>query len=174
MWHGLFLLFEVHFYQNPQQTIVDNYDHIWQHGLDASVSQLGLAAPKNDIFKARESTLLVEVFQTFCDKNISGSPIVDNEDRVIGALSITDFQFSDAFNNYDQYSKRTVQDFIVDNPIKRTRPITCSGDTSLIAVLQKMVVAEVHRIFLVDDDDHVVAIISGTDVLKAILKTAGF
>ena len=49
--------------------------------------------------------------------------------------------------------------------------MTCQANDSLLQVMEKIVKAEVHRLVVVDEDDHVDGIVSLSDILTFLVLT---
>ncbi len=112
---------------------------------------------------------------------ISGVPVVDGQYRVIGVVSKTDLlhrivQGTDSNRGdfflaladdllegeIDPNELGMVEDFM------NSDPITCAPTDSIPVVAHQMADAHIHRIIVVDENQHLLGIISTTDLLRAL------
>ena len=112
---------------------------------------------------------------------ISGVPVVDVRMRVIGVVSRTDLlhrcvagpvgsrpgsffqslaEGVDPDVDFGPENLGTVEEFM------STDPVTATVDETIPVIAGRMAEQGVHRVIVVDDDDHVVGIVTTLDVLK--------
>ena len=93
-------------------------------------------------------------------------PVVDGTGRVIGVLSTTDVLTAEA-----EADDRAARESLLENTpvrdIMTPRPFTIAPGEDLREAARQMLYAEVHRLF-VAEGDHVVGIISTTDIVRAV------
>jgi CBS domain-containing protein len=111
---------------------------------------------------------------------VSGGPVVDVEGRCIGVLSTTDFlhlvekgrssrphhrerpvRAWEIFEG-EEMSPECVEDYM------NCDPVTVSPGTHIGEIARMMIDAHIHRVIVVDEDDHPIGIVSSTDVLAAV------
>ncbi len=93
-------------------------------------------------------------------KKISGIPVVDENRRLVGIISIEDIIHALEFNK-------------INDPIRKimsTQVVTIHRDDSLAAVVDKFENYKYGRFPVVDDEKHVCGIISKEDILHGILE----
>ena len=93
-------------------------------------------------------------------KKISGIPVVDEQRRLVGIISIEDIIHALEFNT-------------INDPIRRimsSQVVTIRRDDSLAAVVDKFENYKFGRFPVVDDDNRVCGIISKEDILHGILE----
>ena len=123
-----------------------------------------------------------ELAQLFDGNEISGVPVVDNQNRVIGVVSKSDLirrclegppgarTGADFFDILDSASMArgvmnpedlgTVDDFM------STDPVCVAPDESLKDVARKMAEERVHRVIVVDEDRHPLGVATTLDLMK--------
>jgi predicted transcriptional regulator len=113
--------------------------------------------------------------------NVSGAPVVDDEGRCVGVLSTTDFMHlaeKDKLPPHAEqkpvYSWQIVDSECdpqesVENFMNRD-PVTVTQDTHVGDIARKMIDAHIHRVFVVDDRNHPIGVVSSTDILGAVAQ----
>ncbi len=134
-----------------------------------------------------EETPLREAARLLSGAHVSGAPVVDAEGRCLGVLSSSDFVCWAGEGAAAVGPGGKVTCFIApwgemidieENPDTQIRqymtagPITATPATPLGEVARKMVEAHIHRVLVVDDQDRPRGIVTSTDVLAALSRTA--
>ncbi|MGO1751041.1 CBS domain-containing protein [Psychroflexus halocasei] len=112
---------------------------------------------------------IIEVVETIMRYRISGGPVVDENDKLIGVISEGDCikQISDS-RYYNMPMELTlIEDYM-------TKGIdTISPDTNLFDAAQKFITSK-HRRFPVVENDKILGIVSQKDVLRTALMLKGY
>ena len=107
-----------------------------------------------------------EAIVTLADCHISAVPVVDAAGRMLGVLSSTDILTSEA-----EACDCTERDGLFEDTsvseIMTPRPLTVSPDAEVREAAQQMLYADIHRLFVVDND-RVVGVISTSDIMRAV------
>ena len=121
-----------------------------------------------------------ELARILADNRISGAPVVDPQDRVVGVVSRTDLLqwcvtgglglgaddlLPSLANRRDQVGTPPddlgiVEDFMTEEPI------TCSADAPIGLIAKRMAEERVHRVIVLDADGCLEGVITSLDVLK--------
>ena len=109
---------------------------------------------------------LAEAIVALADEHISGMPVVDGTGRVIGVLSTTDVLTAEAEAD-DPAARESLLENTPVRDIMTPRPFTIAPGEDLREAARQMLYADVHRLF-VAEGDHVVGIISTTDIVRAV------
>jgi len=148
---------------------VPNLDNF--HNLRASISEADVGTFEN-IQVAMESTTIIEAVTLLVKKDISALPIVDEKGRLINIYT--------KFDAINLAATKTYTDLEVTLKEATEHKLTywegvqsCKGDESVLAVMEKLVKAEVHRLVVVDDDDCVVGIVTVSDILNYLVLSSG-
>ncbi|XP_076349385.1 5'-AMP-activated protein kinase subunit gamma-1-like isoform X2 [Tachypleus tridentatus] len=125
------------------------------------------------IATAKEDTPLITVLNQFIERRVSALPIINEQNKVVdiyAKFDVIHLAAEKAYNNLDITVKKALEhrDQWFEGVLK------CKADDTLGYVLETLVKAEVHRLVMVDDDDHVVGVVSLSDILKfLVLRPAG-
>lgn len=127
-----------------------------------TVGELDLG-PK-DLSTIKEDEAVINGFLEIEKRRIYALPVVDSEGKIVGNLSATDMK---------QFSKDHIPSFTLDAKFwlkthseKSLKPVTCTKSTTFYEVLKTL--TQVHRVWIVDDNNKPIGVISQTDVFKHI------
>lgn len=137
---------------------------------------------KTNIINFRKGTSIYEVAKILSQRHISGAPVIDEKDRLIGIVSEKDI-FRALYPNYeDFYSNSTlrtdlekIEERIADvvnlkvEDVMIKNIISVTPDTSIIKVGAIMLAENIHRVMVLDANKPV-GIVTRRDVYKAIFK----
>lgn len=107
-----------------------------------------------------------ELVHALADARVSGLPVVDNNEHVIGVVSAGDVLRSAAGRNEDWEAPLPVSNETVRD-IMSTTPYTIAPDADAREAAKQMLYADVRRLF-VEDDGRLVGVISQTDIAHAV------
>src|SRR5579871_2282210 len=116
------------------------------------------------------------------DEEISGAPVVDEEDRCTGILSATDFlrwagSGTRAAVRFDPEAACITEWAVVDvevlpldevRSVMTTDVVTAPPTAPLRKLARMMIDAHIHRIVIVDEDRRPIGIVSSTDLIAAV------
>lgn len=111
---------------------------------------------------------IVEVIQTLLRKNISGGPVVNNDNELIGIISEGDCLKEISDCRYHNYPMEDIK--VKDHMIKKV--ITIDGDMNVLDAANKFLDSR-HRRFPIVKNGKLVGQISQRDVLKAAMRLKG-
>lgn len=100
------------------------------------------------------------------EEHISGLPVVDSRDRLVGVLSTTDIL--ELLAEAPEPERRSV--LLEETPVREimtAKPITVDPDTDVQAAAREMLYGEIHRLF-VEYDGALVGVITQTDIVGAV------
>jgi CBS domain-containing protein len=100
------------------------------------------------------------------EDHISALPVTDRNGRMVGVVSTSDILTAEAEGaplRGSDLETTTVGDLMTP------RPITVSPEADVKDAAQQMLYADVHRLF-VTDDDRLVGVISSTDIVRAVAR----
>jgi Predicted transcriptional regulator, contains C-terminal CBS domains len=100
------------------------------------------------------------------DGRISGLPVVDARNRVVGVVSSTDIIGAQAETHSPEEQRILLEDTRVQD-IMTPRPLLIEPDADVAEAARHMLYAEVHRLF-VEDKGVLVGVISQTDIVQAV------
>jgi CBS domain-containing protein len=124
-----------------------------------------------DIMQTRIETIgpddtVADAVTTLADQHISGLPVVEGRNRLIGVISMTDVLqlLSEAL---DRESGATVLDTTAVKEIMTAKPVTVDPDTDVHDAARQMLYGEIHRVF-VEYDGALVGLVSQSDIVGAV------
>jgi len=100
------------------------------------------------------------------DDHISAVPVIDRAGRMVGVVSSTDILTAEA-EAEDDTARESLFAATPVRDIMTSRPLTVSPETAVKDAAQQMLYAEVHRLFVVDED-RVVGVLSTSDIVRAV------
>jgi len=116
----------------------------------------------------RDSTV-AEAIALMAELHVSGLPVVDDAERVVGVISTSDILQAEA-----EWAGPNRNDLIDNTPVSELmtpRPLMISPGATVREVAQQMLYGEVHRLF-VEEAGRMVGVVSQTDLVRA-LATRG-
>ncbi|XP_010934735.1 SNF1-related protein kinase regulatory subunit gamma-1-like [Elaeis guineensis] len=138
-----------------------------------TLSDLGLPFMlHNEVISINSDELILEAFKRMKDNKIGGLPVVEGPGRkIVGSLSIRDIKFlllkPDLFSDFRQL---TVMDFMKTIGYTMASPTTCLPDACLGSVIDSLALKSVHRIYVVEGDDHeLVGVVTLRDVISCFI-----
>jgi len=146
------------------QVLADNLLHYEDLAAMSKKPMTSFMVLPHKVVTVQEDCLLLKAFDTIISNSISGLGVVNKEDQLVGNISATDFQgFTE--NNLPQLSEQTAKEFIRNQVL-----ISCHRYSTFKDVVELFLKARVHRIYITDLDQHVIGIVTLTDVLKMVMQ----
>jgi CBS domain-containing protein len=107
-----------------------------------------------------------EAVATLADAHISGLPVVDARERLVGVVST-----SDVLTALSEAGEGPARDRLMEetpvSEIMTPRPVTVSPDADILEAARDMLYLEVHRVF-VEEEGRLVGVVSQTDLVAAV------
>lgn len=137
---------------------------------------------KTNIISFRKGTSVFEAAKILAENKISGAPVIDEKNRLIGIVSEKDI-FKALYPNYEDFyletgmrtdfekiEKRTSEVIKLKvEDIMRKEVISVSPDTSIVKVGAIMLARNIHRVMVVKENKPC-GIVTRRDVYRAIFK----
>uniref|UniRef100_W5MLM1 5'-AMP-activated protein kinase subunit gamma-1 n=1 Tax=Lepisosteus oculatus TaxID=7918 RepID=W5MLM1_LEPOC len=136
-----------------------------------TLEQLGIGTFKN-IAMVRTDTPLYTALGIFVEQRVSALPVVDDSGRVVDIYSkfdVINLAAEKTYNNLDI----TVTKALQHRSQYFEGVLKCYCHETLEAIINRLVEAEVHRLVVVDASEVVKGIVSLSDILQALVLTAG-
>ncbi|XP_041367495.1 5'-AMP-activated protein kinase subunit gamma-1-like isoform X3 [Gigantopelta aegis] len=129
----------------------------------------------DNVITTTPDTPLIKALNLFVENRISALPVVNEEQKVVdiyAKFDVINLAAEKTYNNLDitisQALKHRTEVGSYEGVAK------CRQNDTLSVVMDKIVKAEVHRLVVVDDEDHVLGVVSLSDLLTYIvLKPMG-
>ncbi|CAG8449940.1 3262_t:CDS:2 [Ambispora leptoticha] len=139
-------------------------------GFDASLQSLGLGLRDYKVVSGHVSESALNVYRRMAEKDLSGIPILDSENRLVLSLSVSDLRGL----NYQSIDNLIlpVQEFLetLPNNGKSLHPITATRQSTLREVLDLIVENHIHRIWIVDESQKILDVVSLSDIIESFAK----
>ncbi len=138
-----------------------------------------------DVVRAEHGTPFKEVAELLAAHRISGLPVVDEDDKVVGVLSETDLMMHQATTSdpYEpkhrvrlaeltpgarhQYAKGSAR---TAGELMTRPPVTVHADDTIVQAARTMVQRHVERLPVLDEEDRLVGIVTRRDLLRVFLR----
>ncbi|MFF7160190.1 CBS domain-containing protein [Streptomyces sp. NPDC008086] len=138
-----------------------------------------------DVVRAGYATPFKEVARLLADHRISGLPVADEDDQVIGVISETDLMAHQA-GAPDPYEPNRRFRLAALTPAARRRaakatartagqlmsapPVTVHADDTIVQAARTMAQRHVERLPVLDEEDRLVGIVTRRDLLQVFLR----
>jgi len=116
----------------------------------------------------------MDAFSEMMSRNVSGVAIVDNDGKLVGNLSLRDIKGVTSDGKLFERLYRSVGGFVAelrkDFEAKHGRPpapVVVAEDATILAALEAIHKAEVHRVFVVDAQEKPIGVVALKDILHA-------
>ncbi len=123
---------------------------------------------------------IIQVANILTDKNISGLPVVDKENKVIGIITQADIlsmvgvsrehTFKDLLKYMlgERLPERRIGDLVGD--IMTSPALTIKPDTNVAEAVKIMDEKRIRRLTVVDENSKLIGILTRADILKAVIN----
>ncbi|MGW3498034.1 CBS domain-containing protein [Streptomyces sp. NPDC001020] len=138
-----------------------------------------------DVIRAEYRTPFKEVARLLSDRRISGLPVVDDRDRVIGVISETDLveRQSEALGTGEPKGRFPLAPLtpgarrqaarsraFTAGQLMTSPPVTVHAEETIAAAARTMAQRHVKRLPVVDEEDRLVGIVTRRDLLQVFLR----
>ena len=121
---------------------------------------------ETDVRTVTIDTPVSEVVVSLADAQVTGLPVVDSGNKVIGVVSSTDVIAAQA-ETRDAEERRILLEETAVRDIMTTKPLMIESTAELQEAARHMLYAEVRRLF-VEEMGVLVGVISQTDIVRAV------
>jgi len=122
-----------------------------------TMKELGLDVGK--VYSVTKDKLLIEVFSGIVESKFTGLAVVDEKGRLINNISASDLKGV----TKDTFWKLNMP---ISKVLGSKPPLTCTPDSTLKSVIQKLYETKVHRIYVVDAKYKPLNVITLTTIMK--------
>jgi CBS domain-containing protein len=135
---------------------------------------------KKDVLSVKKFDTIVSAANILLEKNISGLPVVDNDNKVVGIVTqadilsivgvIKDHTIKDLLKHLlgEKLPERRMGDIVGD--IMTTPVATIHPETNIAEAVQQMGEKKIRRLCVVDGKGRLIGLITRADILRAVLK----
>lgn len=121
---------------------------------------------QTDVQTVRPDAVVNDAVVSLAESHITGLPVVDGGGRLVGVISTTDILASEE-ETEDPAAREVLFEGTLVRDLMTPRPVTIAPDASVKEAAQQMLYADVHRLFVVEQEQ-VVGVISTTDIMRAV------
>jgi CBS domain-containing membrane protein len=121
---------------------------------------------KTDLKTVSADATVADAVILLAESHISGLPVVDHRDRLVGVVTTSDVLQALAEASSPEERERVFEVTEV-REIMTPRPLTVEGTTEVMAAVRQMLYLEVHRLF-VEEDGQLAGVLSQTDIVAAV------
>jgi len=146
------------------------YDLPQPNFIHQTLDELKLGTYENLVIIDLE-TKLIDVLRKFQSLRISAIPVVDNQKRICDVYSKFDIMHLAATQTYANLDVPLcdILDTIHDHQTRQVA--TCKKTDQLFELMDKFVTREVHRLIIVDENRHIIGILSMSDLMRFLVST---
>ena len=142
-----------------------------------------------DVVTVPHFATMAEAGQILAKHQISGAPVVDEVDRVIGVISSTDFalresKLAESENQIvgqleyvlvkgDNHDSNRIEQ-IAENQVQQhmsTGIQTIDPEASIIQAARYMCGEHIHRLLVIDENQHAKGVVTSLDIVSALVKS---
>jgi len=129
--------------------------------MNSKVSELGYTS---EIFTASSKESVFNTMKMMRDKKLLAIPLVNEKQEILGCLSATDLKTLTIVNWPRVFDD--AQDFLRRFHSDSMTPLTVTEESTFSEVLGKMSHNKVHRLYVVDNKNHPIGVVTMTDVMR--------
>ncbi|MET7479286.1 CBS domain-containing protein [Streptomyces sp. NPDC005648] len=138
-----------------------------------------------EVVRAEYGTPFKEVVRLLGENRISGLPVVDEDDKVIGVISETDLMIrqADAPDPYEPHRRHPLATLSRESRTRKAKarartagrlmtepPVTVHADDSIVEAARTMALHHVERLPVLDEEQRLVGIVTRRDLLQVFLR----
>eukprot|EP01118_Nematostelium_gracile_P017451 TRINITY_DN745_c0_g1_i1.p1 TRINITY_DN745_c0_g1~~TRINITY_DN745_c0_g1_i1.p1 ORF type:complete len:335 (-),score=75.45 TRINITY_DN745_c0_g1_i1:148-1152(-) len=123
-----------------------------------------------DVFSITADKTALEAFQLMQSQKVNGLAVVDDEGKLIGSLSASDLKgslddnlFDDMYLPIGLYLEKGTPSF---DKVQAHSPVSCKLESTVYELLHKLSSVQIHRIFVIDDENKPIGILSLCDIIS--------
>eukprot|EP00051_Salpingoeca_urceolata_P026089 m.476029 g.476029 ORF g.476029 m.476029 type:complete len:392 (-) comp20409_c0_seq1:653-1828(-) len=151
------------------QTVSENLDRfVAVADTTIKANNLGTAAPK--VFSVTTDDPLAKAFELIRKHDVSAVPVVDETGAIKGNVSARDVRLVIPSSKVYKLLHLPVRNYLDVVTQKDNSAICCTPDNTLGEVILKMVVSRIHRVYVVDEDQKPIRVLSMSNVLARFVK----
>jgi len=123
---------------------------------------------RDEIVTASELLPCIEAFRIMIAKKFQALPIVNDQGVLVGNLSIRDVEAS--FNDKNAVLSSPIGEYLVSvkksNSLSPDKVVTIAKEDTIEHAIELMIDNRIHRIWVVDADNHPIGVISTSDICR--------
>jgi len=132
-----------------------------------TVENLGLAKTDN-LISCQNSDKTIDAFRKMNENQISGIPVLNSEKMLVGNISESDLKAIESNARFLKLLHLPVCEYL--EALGQRNVVKCKPSDTFRQVVERVTESYVHRCYVVDDDDHLIGVISLHNILEALVK----
>eukprot|EP01133_Synstelium_polycarpum_P018035 gene18035-21529_t len=138
-----------------------------------TVEQLSLGLDK-EVISTSQDKPAIDAFKIIARMSVSGIGVTDEQNRLVGVISDHDLNLIKSQGQYLNLLYQPITEYL--SAIKKLtncprNVVTCKKSDTFKDVVQKVAENKIHRIFVVNDENKLLGVISLLDILEFIVKS---
>lgn len=121
---------------------------------------------RSDLKTVSPDTPVTEIVHTMTDFHVSGLPVVGADGRMLGVVSVADV-LEVAAGRDGERARSELFENTTARDLMTAKPVTIQPEADVREAAERMLHAEVKRLF-VEDDSRLVGVVSQTDIAYAV------
>jgi len=126
--------------------------------------------PSKAVYSIKEDDIARDAFEQMYKRNLSALAVVDQNGILVTNLSSSDLKTLDA-DNIGNIMLKVNQFLVAAHGVKPAVPIVCKPADHLEDILPKLLIAQVHRVWITNSVEHPVGVVSLTDITKQLTSS---
>lgn len=128
------------------------------------------------VVQVSQQDSLIQAARAFCEKSISGAPVIDAQQRCVGILSANDFVrcFAGRKSNFTKHPAQCDEPAAVGHdPVSRhmTPEVrSIASEETLLAAARRMCAEHIHRLPVLDAQNQAVGMLTSLDIVAALVQ----
>jgi len=122
---------------------------------------------RDNVITVHSNQNCLDAFSTLYLHRILGVAVVDDDYKLIGNLSASDFRGA-LTEDFAEFLKKPVSHLL---RLQKRRIVSCLPSARLSEILSLLKNEKVHRVYIVDDSDRPVGILSLTEIIQILRPT---
>ncbi|XP_066201151.1 5'-AMP-activated protein kinase subunit gamma-3 isoform X1 [Saccopteryx leptura] len=140
--------------------------------LSRTIQDLGIGTFR-DLAVVLETAPILTALDIFVDRHVSALPVINEDGQVVGLYSRFDVIHLAAQHTYNHLDM-SVGEALRQRTLCLEGVLSCRPEESLGDVIDRIAREQVHRLVLVDENQHLLGVVSLSDILQAVvLSPAG-
>lgn len=124
--------------------------------------------------KFNQEEIALEAFKTLHYLDITGGAVVDNDGKIVGAITLSDLKLIQSDGRMFFRLYQPIKSFLhksLNEEIPRPRnPVIASENETIGSALKKLDKNHVHRLFIVDKEHRPVGVVALRDILLELVN----
>jgi CBS domain-containing protein len=146
------------------------YNNIGSLGVKGTMPVKYFDSANQYVISAFHDEKAVDAFKVLKVCRVTGIALLNDDGTLMGSLSSSDLKKIHSSTKWISRLFQPVSTFVQYYARGKKEPLSVNGDHTVVQVLKKFVKNKVHRLFVIDEKNEPVGVISMTDMIKTLLE----